>query len=93
MAAVAGITSAHATLAADTEDIVTLSGASQRPGEIVNQGTDAIYFRTDGITAVGLADETEVVLGGERLSLRFNEAGTINLISAGTPTYSVVVTG
>ena len=93
MAAVAGITSAHATLAADTEDVVTLSGASYLPGEIVNHGTDAIYFRTDGVAAVGLADETEVVLGGERLSIRFPEDGIVSVISAGTPTYSVIVTG
>jgi hypothetical protein len=93
MAAVAGITSAHATLVADTADTVTLSGASFRPGEIVNHGTDAIYFRLDGTTAVGLADETEVVLGGERLSLRFPENGALSVVSAGTPVYSVIVTG
>ena len=92
MAAVAGIRSAHATLTADTEDIVTLSGGGGRAAEIVNQGTDVLYFRVDDVTVVGAADETEVVLGGERLSVRLGDAGTVNVISAGTPTYSVIVT-
>jgi len=91
MAAVAGAHSAHATLAAATEDIVTLTGAPQKAGEIVNHGTDVIYFRTDEVTIVAEADETEVVLGGERLTIRFGSSGTVNLISAGTPTYSVIV--
>lgn len=93
MAAVAGIRAAHATLAAATEDVVTLSGGVSLPGEIVNHGTDAIYFRTDGTAAVAAADENEVVLGGERLSIRLPQSGVVSVISAGTPTYSVLVTG
>ena len=93
MAAVAGIRSAHATLAADTEDVVTLSGGAGRAAEIVNHGTDAIYFRTDGTAAVSAADENEVVIGSERLSIYLPSSGAVSVISAGTPTYSVIVTG
>tara|TARA_R110000868_G_scaffold172746_4_gene408741 strand:+ start:766 stop:1047 length:282 start_codon:yes stop_codon:yes gene_type:complete len=93
MAAVAGINSAHATLAAATADTVTLSGSSMLAGEIVNHGTDTIYFRLDGVTAVSGADENEVLLSQERLSIRFPQDGSISVISSGTPTYSVIVTG
>ena len=93
MAAVAGIRAAHATLVADTADTVTMSGGARKRAEIVNHGTDAIYFRTDGTTAVGLADENEVVLGGERLTINLSNTGIVSVISAGTPTYSVIVTG
>lgn len=93
MAAVAGIRSAHATLAAATEDVVTLSGGAGRAAEIVNHGSDAIYFRVDGTAAVSEADENEVVIGSERLSIYLPTSGAVSVISAGTPTYSVVVTG
>lgn len=93
MAAVAGIRSAHATLVAATADTVTLSGGANRTAEIVNHGSDAIYFRADGTTAVSEADENEVVIGGERLSIRLPSDGAISVISAGTPVYSVIVTG
>ena len=93
MAAVAGIRAAHATLAASTEDVVTLSGGGSRKAEIVNHGSDAIYFRTDGTAAVEEADENEVVLGGERLSINLSPTGVVSVISGGTPTYSVIVTG
>lgn len=92
MAAVAGNRSAHATLAAATEDVVTLSGGPRKRAEIVNHGTDAIYFRTDGTAAVAEADENEVVIGSERLAITLGDSGEVSLISAGTPTYSVIVT-
>jgi len=92
MAAVAGARAAHATLVADTADTVTMSEGPNKRGEIVNQGTDVIYFRTDGTTAVSAADENEVVLGGERLSISLPGSGVVSVISAGTPTYSVIVT-
>ena len=90
MAAVAGIRAATATLTADTADTVTLSGADRKPCEIVNHGTDVIYFRTDGTAAVKEADENNVVLGGERLFIGImGDSPTVSLISAGTPTYTV----
>lgn len=93
MAAVAGIRAAHATLTAATVDTVTMSGGAKKRAELVNQGTDAIYFRTDGTDPVTAADENEVLLGGERLSISLPESGEVRVISAGTPTYSVIVTG
>ena len=94
MAAVAGIRSAHATLSADTADTVTLSGGARKRAEVVAH--DGIcYFRKDGTTAVAAADETEVVLSGERLSINLPDSGAISIIGASgeTPTYSVIVTG
>ena len=91
MAAVAGITAAHATLAAATADTVTMSGGVGRKAELVNHGTDAIYYRTDGVTAVSAADENGVVIGSERLSFWLGDSGALSVISAGTPTYSVII--
>jgi hypothetical protein len=93
MAAVTGVRAATATLVAATLDTVTLSGGGGKRAEIVNHGTDAIYFRTDGSNPVSAAAENEVVLGGERLSIVLPSNGIIRVISAGTPTYSVIVTG
>ena len=93
MAAVAGIRAAHATLVAATADTVTMSGGQGKAAEIVNHGTDAIYFRVDGTAAVSAADENEVVIGSERLSVWLPDSGEVSVISAGTPTYSVIVTG
>lgn len=93
MAAVSGIRAATATLVAATVDTVTLTGAIGKGAEIVNQGTDAIYFRTDGVAPVSAAAENEVVVGGERLAIEMSSTGVVSVISAGTPTYSVIVTG
>jgi hypothetical protein len=93
MAAVAGIRAAHATLTASTVDTVTMSGGGKKRAELVNQGSDVIYFRTDGTDPVAEADENEVILGSERLAITLPDDGVIKLISAGTPTYSVIVTG
>lgn len=93
MAAVAGIRAAHATLVASTVDTVTMSGGAKKRAELVNHGTDVIYFRSDGVDPVAAADENEVLLGSERLAITLPESGEIRLISGGTPTYSVIVTG
>lgn len=93
MAAVNAIRSATATLVAATVDTVTLSGGGGKVAEIVNHGTGTIYFRTDGTNPVSAAAENEVVLAGERLLRRLPANGIVRVISAGTPTYSVIVTG
>lgn len=95
MAAVSGARSCHATLAADTADAVTLTGGGGKRAEIVNHGTGAIYFRSDGTTAVAAADENEVVLDNERLAISLPATGVLSVIGASgtTPTYSVIVTG
>ena len=93
MAAVAGARSATATLTAATVDTVTLSNAvgASKIGEIANSGTDPLYCRADGVAAVVAADECTIVLGGERLTIGLSAAGTVSVISAGTPTYTVAV--
>ena len=93
MAAVAGARSASATLAAATEDVVTLSTAvgASKLGEVANSGTDPIYARADGTAATVAGDECQVVLGGERLVMGLTAEGTISLISSGTPSYTVAV--
>ena len=93
MAAVAGIRAAHATLVAATVDTVTMSGGSRKRAELVNHGTDVIYFRVDGVDPVAAADENEVLLPSERLAIPLPDSGEVRVISAGTPTYSVIVTG
>ena len=93
MAAVAGIRQAHATLVAATVDTVTMSGGLHKRAELVNHGTDVIYFRLDGTDPVVAADENEVLLGSERLAISLPSDGVVKVISAGTPTYSVIVTG
>ena len=93
MAAVAGTRAAHATLVAATVDTVTMAGGERKRAELVNQGTDVIYFRLDGTDPVAAADENKVLLGSERLAISLGDDGVVKLISAGTPTYSVIVTG
>lgn len=90
MAAVAGIRSAHATLASGVVDTVTLSAAKVgAPASIANHGTVTIYFRTDGTDPVAAADENYTVLAGERRQITVPGSGEVRLIATGTPTYSV----
>ena len=70
-----------------------MSGGGGKRAELVNHGTDVIYFRSDGTDPVEAADECEVLLGGERLAISLGSGGEIRVISGGTPTYSVIVTG
>ena len=72
-----------------------MSGGGRKRAEIVNHGTGAIYFRSDGTTAVAAADENEVVLESERLAINLPNDGVLSVIGASgtTPTYSVIVTG
>lgn len=91
MAAVSGVRAATATLVAATVDTVTLSGGGDCLGEIVNHSSaDPIYYRSDGTNPVSAAAENEIVLAGERVGIRLPSNGAVRLISAGTPTYTVV---
>lgn len=83
-----------ATLGAATADQCTMTGPSRNtPAEIVHHGdvADVIYFRLDGVTAVAAADENQVLLSGERLFVRLGPDNTVDLISAGAATYSVIL--
>lgn len=95
MAANAGARIAHGTLTANTEDVVTLSaGLKGGPAEIVHHGgavTDPIYFRTDGVAAAKAADENQVLVAGERLSIMLSDTGVLSLICNGTAGYSVLL--
>ena len=96
MAANSGAVSAHAALTggatADTFDLT--QGGFERL-EIVHHGdvVETAYYRTDGVAAVGLADETRSLLSGERQSLPVNGNGDCPQISivavTGAPTISV----
>ncbi len=88
MAAVAGGRSATATLTAATVDTVTLNRQSQV--EIVHHGgADVIYFRVDDTDPVVAADDCEVLLPSERLTVHLDN-NDLKLISAGAMTYTVV---
>ncbi len=95
MAATGGIHMNTSTLVAATADTCTMTGSRGKntPAELVHHGvvTDPIYFRLDGTAAVVAADENQVLLPNERLFVRLGEGNAISLISAGTPTYSVIV--
>lgn len=92
MAANTGIASCHATLGAAVADTFDLTKGGFDRLEIANSGTDVAYYRTDGVTAVGAADETRSLLAGRRNTLPANGNGdcpTISVVSAGTPTIHV----
>lgn len=92
MAAVAGALSATATLVADTADTVTLSaGTSGKMGEVTNHGDGVLYVRGDGTAATVAGDECTPVLAGERVAVGLTATGTLSVISAATPTYTVAV--
>lgn len=94
MAAVAGVRSAHATAAAATEDIVTLSGGGGLAADIVNRGnTNDLFFRLDNIACVAAADETFVVEAAKRVRVYLAVSGIVRIISTAGTDYSVEVVG
>jgi len=95
MAAVSGKSIATATLAAATEDVVTLTaGGGGKSAEITNHGDDGVlYCRGDGTAATVAGDECTVVLAGERLAVGLTGDGTLSVIAAAAPTYTVAVLG
>lgn len=85
---------AHAVLAANTIDTVTLTNTQTDEVEIVNRtGTAEIYFTTDGTdptigganTNVLPAAMCSIVVGVRRSA----SGAVVKLLSAGTPAYSV----
>jgi len=95
MAAVAAVRIAHATLAANTADTVTMSGgAGGATAEIVHHGgavTDPIFFRTDGVAAAKMTAENQMLLPGERLTISLGKTGVVSVISNGAAPYSVIM--
>jgi hypothetical protein len=79
--------SRHATLVANTVDACSFS-TNIGEVEVLNRGANEIYFTCDGsVPTVGGLD-TYIVPAGEALRVS-SETDVINLISAGTPPYSV----
>ena len=81
------------TLTADAAQSPTITGnVAGRFWEITHHGLDAttgaevepVYFRTDGTTAVKVADENRVVLSGERVRVPASHGtgANLSLISA-----------
>ena len=94
MASYTVTTSKHATLTANSTDTVTLgtASASVTPRvEVLNRGSDPIYFTTDGTTPAVAGDNTRVVLpgGGLVVDLSPGAASTVKLIAVSAVPYSV----
>jgi hypothetical protein len=94
MAAYTEAKSKHWTLTASTVDSLTITG-QHTAVEIAHHNTSAspVYFLVSkaATTPAVAADDTEVVLPGERIKVSVGNAGTVvSVISAGTPTISVI---
>lgn len=95
MAAYTDIKSKHWSLVGSQVDSITITG--QHTGvEIVHHGdnTTPVYFliSTAATVPVAVADDTEVILPGERLRLAVPNRGAtvVSVVSAGTPRISVI---
>lgn len=84
--------SKHGTLVAATKATVTLD-VKWREVQVDNRGASGdIFFTTNGTDPVSNADDTFVVPPGKSLRVsnaRVMQICEVELISAGTPTYSV----
>lgn len=94
MAAHSAKRSVHKTLVAGTEDVVTLTQRWDMVEVLNRHATEVLTFRSDGVAAVVLADNTITVLPGQGVTVSpdaYNASGqtVINVISAGAATYSV----
>lgn len=94
MAAYSEAKSKHWTLVATQVDSLTITG-QHTAVEVAHHNNDSapIYVLVaPAATTPGVAaDDTEVVLAGERVKLSVGNAGTVvSVVSAGTPTISVI---
>jgi hypothetical protein len=83
--------SKHATLVANTVDTVPFS-TKPKSIEVRNRDASAfIFFRTDGTAPTVNGDDTDLLGPGERLEVDATniEPPQVQLISSGTPAYSV----
>ena len=83
-------------LAADTVDTVTFTGADLGEGEIITDGTAAIYvkFGDAEVPTVAGTDCWQIPEGAGSAVMNPRTSGdtVVNLISSGTPVYSVART-
>lgn len=87
MATETAAVSVHNTLTSTTADTITITG--YETVDIINRAAaTALYFRSDGVTAVGAADGTDYVAPGG--FVRHNADGrAISIVGSGND-YSVV---
>ena len=80
----------HGTLVAATVATVTLDSDHSNV-EILNRGTDEIFFTVDGAAPTVDGNDVEIVPGGSALQVAAPKKGAtvVRLISTGTPKYSV----
>lgn len=83
-------------LAANTADAVTFTGASRLTVEVLSDGSADIYIRFGAGNAPTVAGTQcwRIPAGSASAEFALNEVGSVvvNLISAGTPVYSVART-
>lgn len=84
--------SVHETLTTTTADTVNLNDQWTEIEVINRSGTDPLYVRADGITAVAAADDTDVVMPGEAVLMNRIPAAGISIVGNGNG-YSVIGVG
>jgi hypothetical protein len=91
MASYTAIAAKHATLAANTADTVTLSSVRQGGEvEVLNRGSDYIYFTVSGTAPTVAGDEAFIVAPSGALKVGAGVwAAGVKLISASATAYSV----
>lgn len=92
MATVTAVKSAHPTLTGTTADTVNLNDEWTEIEVINRSGTASLYVRTDGVTAVAEANETDICLPGEAVLINRVAAGGISVVGDGNE-YSVIGVG
>lgn len=80
----------YATLSASTVATKTVAGSFEQI-EVINLGSDPIYFTVDGTTPTVQGDDTHVCPGGQwvRVEGPRGSSTAVKLISAGAPDYGV----
>jgi hypothetical protein len=83
----------HATLSGTTADSITFTGRGKSLAVQNKHATEYLYFRFDGTTAVGLADDNYSVAPGQTLVLADALfGGTMSLSVVGNAnTYAVMI--
>jgi hypothetical protein len=83
----------HATLSGTTADSITFTGSGSSLAIQNQHATNLLYFRLDGTTAVGAADDTYSVQAGQTLILsgsRFGGSMSLSVVGNANP-YAVMI--
>lgn len=92
MASYTATKSVHKTLTTTTADTVNLNDQWTEIEVINRSGTDPLYVRADGTTAVAEANETDVVMAGEAVLMNRIPSAGISVVGNGNA-YSVIGVG